>query len=256
MDAEPIPPSQEPPSEPPSLTDRLANVIVAPGDAFAELKNVPVRAANWFVPLILACIATAIYISVAFSQAPILRAMQEQREAAMQKQVTAGKITQAQADQAAAMTEKMLSPSVMKMFGAGGAVLAMAAGLFLMAAAIWLALKYCTTASLDYMKVVEICGLALVIDVPQKIIRLWLVLWKQNLMATVSPVLFLANPSTTNRTHVFLSMIDLVDFWWLAVLSLGLSKVASLRYRTAAVIAFGVWFGFRIVAALLTPSQS
>jgi hypothetical protein len=182
--------------------------------------------------------------------------MQEQREAAMQKQVTAGKITQAQADQATAMTEKLFTPSLMKMLGAGGAVLAMAAGLFLMAAAIWLGLKFCTPARLDYMKVVEICGLALVIDVPQKVIRLWLVLWKQNLMATVSPALFLANPSTTNRTHVFLSMIDLVDFWWLAVLSLGLSKVASLRYRTAAVIAFGGWFGFRVAAALLTPSQS
>jgi hypothetical protein len=255
MDAQPIPSSPEPPSEPSSLTDRLANVIVAPGEVFAEIKNVPVRASNWLVPLILACVATAIYMSVAFSQPPILRAMQEQREAAVQKQVSAGKITQAQAEQATAMTEKMFTPAVMKMFGAGGAVLAMAAGLFLMAAAIWLALKYCTPGPLDYMKVVEICGLALVIDVPQKVLRLWLVLWKQNLMATASPVLFLANPSSTNRTHVFLSMIDLIDFWWLAVLSLGLSKVASLRYRTAAFIAFGVWFGFRIVAALLTPSQ-
>ncbi len=49
-------------------------------------------------------------------------------------------------------------------------------------------------------------------------------------------------------------MIDVVDFWWLAVLSLGLSKVASIRYRTAAFITLGIWFGFRIVAALLTPS--
>jgi hypothetical protein len=256
MDAQPNPPSQEPPAEPSSLTDRLANVMAAPGEVFAEIKNMPVRASNWLVPLILACVVTAIYMSVAFSQPPILRGMEEQREAGMRKQVAAGKITQAQADQAAAMMEKILSPAVMKMVGAGGAVLAMAAGLFLMAVAIWLALKYCTPARLDYMKVVEICGLALVIDVPQKVLRLWLVLWKQNLLATASPALFLANASTTNRTHVFLSMIDLVDFWWLAVLSLGLSKVASLRYRTAAFIAFGVWFGFRIVAALLTPSQS
>jgi hypothetical protein len=37
-------------------------------------------------------------------------------------------------------------------------------------------------------------------------------------------------------------------------LSLGVSKVASIRYRTAAFITFGLWFGFRIVGALLTPS--
>lgn len=111
-------------------------------------------------------------------------------------------------------------------------------------------------AKLDYMKVVEICGLALVIDVPQKILRSFLVLWKENLLATASPTLFLANPSTANKADVFLSMIDAGDFWWLAVLSLGVSQAASIRYRTAAFITFGIWFGFRIIAALLTPSQS
>ena len=66
----------------------------------------------------------------------------------------------------------------------------------------------------------------------------------------------MANPSATNRTAVILSMFDVVDFWWLAVLSLGVSKIASIRYRTAAWVTFGVWFGFRIIAVLLTPSQS
>jgi hypothetical protein len=258
MDAAPIspPPPEGAPSEPSSLTDRLTNVIAAPGEVFAEIKNAPVRASNWLVPLILACIATVVYICVAFSQPAVLRAMQEQRENAMQKKVAAGKITQAQADQAAAVTERFVTPTILRIFGAVGATLASVAGLFLMGVAIWLALKCCTATRLNYMKVVEICGLALVIDVPQKILRIALVSWKENLLATASPTLFLANPSTTNRADVFLSMIDVVDFWWLAVLSLGLSKVASIRYRTAAFITFGVWYGFRIVVALLTPSQS
>jgi hypothetical protein len=258
MDAAPVspPPSEGAPSAPSSLTDRLANVICAPGEVFGEIRNAPVRVSNWLVPLILSCIATAIYISIAFSQPPILRAMQEQREHAVQEKVAAGKMTQAQADQATAMTERFMTPTIMKIFGSGAAILASVAGLFLMGVLIWLALKGCTGAKLNYMKVVEICGLALLIDVPQKLLRSGLVLWKENLLATVSPTLFLAHPSATNKTHVFLSMIDAVDFWWLAVLSLGVSKVVSIRYRTAAFITFGVWYGFRIVAVLLTPSQS
>ena len=51
------------------------------------------------------------------------------------------------------------------------------------------------------MKVVEVCGLALFIDVPQKISAVLLVLWKENLLATASPTLFLANPSTTHRAR-------------------------------------------------------
>src|ERR1039458_2657347 len=182
MDAAPIPspPPEGAPCEPSSLTDRLTNVIAAPAEVFAEIKTAPVRASNWLVPLILACIATAVYISVAFSQPPILRGLQEQRGKAVQKRVAAGKMTQAEADQAAAMAGQFMTPAIMKIFGAGGAVLGSAAGLFLMGAAIWLALKCCTAARLDYMKVVEICGLALVVDVPQKILRSFLVLWKRS----------------------------------------------------------------------------
>jgi hypothetical protein len=256
MDAAPIPPppTESAPPEPSSLTDRLTNVIAAPGEVFGELKNAPVRASNWLVPLVLSCIVTVIYLSVAFSQPAVLRGMTEQRISAMQKRVAAGKLTQAQADQANAVTERYMTPTLLKIFGAGGAILGETAGLFLMSLAISLALKACTEARVNYMKLVELCGLALVIDVPQKIIRLLLVAWKGNLLATASPTLFVDNPSTTNKTDVYLSMIDVVDIWWLAILSLGLSKVASISYRTAAFICFGIWFGFRIIAALLTPS--
>ena len=258
MDAETIPPSppEGAPAEPSSLMDRLTNVIAAPGEVFAEIKNAPVRVSNWLVPLILASIVTAVYITIAFSQPAIVRSMQEQRETTFHKQVAAGKMTQAQADQAAATIEKIMTPTLTKILYSGVAVLASAAGLFLMGLAIWLALKCCPRAKLDYMKVVEICGLALVIDVPQKILRSFLVLWKDNLLATASPTIFLANPSSANKTHVFLSMLDLGDLWWLAVVSLGLSKVASIRYRTAAFITFGLWYGFRIAVVLLSPSQS
>ena len=76
MDAAPIPPPppETAPSEPSSLTDRLTNVIAAPGEVFPEIKNAPVRSSNWLVPLILACIATVIYVSVAFSQPPFCAA--------------------------------------------------------------------------------------------------------------------------------------------------------------------------------------
>ncbi len=250
----PPPPPENAPSAPSTLTDRLADIIAAPGEVFAEVKIAPVRASNWLVPLVLSCITTAVYLCIAFSQPAVLRVMKEQRDTAMQKRIAAGKLTQAQADQAAAAVEQFMTPAIMKIFGAGGAIVVEVAGLFLMGFGIWLSLKCCTAARLEYMKVVEVCGLALLIDVPQKILRSGLVLWKENLLATASPTLFLANPSATNKAHVFLSMFDLVDFWWLAVLSLGVSKVASVRYRTAALITFGVWYGFRLVLALLTPS--
>jgi hypothetical protein len=257
MDAPPpVPPAPEcAPTEPSSLTDRLTNVIAAPGEVFTEIKHTPVQTANWLVPLLLVCLAGVFYGVMALSQPGVLRGIEDTREKAMQKQVAAKKITQAQADQASAIAERFMTPAVLKIFGAGGAICASVGGLFLMALALWLALKAATAASLRYMKVVEVCGLALMIDLPQKIIRTWLVTWKENMFVTLSPTLFVAHPDMHNRTDVLLSMFDLIDFWWLAVLSLGLCKVASIPYRTAAFIAFGLWFGFRIVTALLTLMQ-
>ena len=156
-----------------------------------------------------------------------------------------------------AMAEKFTTPTILKFFRGLRRCRGRRERAFSMAAAIWLALKSFAGVRLDYMKVVEICGLALVIDVPQKILRIALVAWKGNWLATVSPTLFLANPSNTNKMDVLLSIFDLGDFWWLAVLSVGVSKVASIRYRSAAVITFGIWLGFRIVAVLLRrPSLS
>src|SRR6202453_2308141 len=133
MDAAPIPPPppEDAPSEPSSVTDSLTNIIISPGEVFEEIKPAPVRASNWVVPLILSCIATVVYICIAFSQPGILRAMQEQRQYAMQKKVAAGKLTQAQADQATAVTERFVTPTILKIFGAGAAILGSVGGLFL-----------------------------------------------------------------------------------------------------------------------------
>src|SRR5277367_6665687 len=101
MDTAPTdPPPVEAPPEPSSLTDRLTNVIAAPGEAFDEIKARPVSAANWLMPLALSVAGGIVYILLAFSQPAILNSLKEQREAAFQKNVDAGKMTQAQADQA------------------------------------------------------------------------------------------------------------------------------------------------------------
>lgn len=238
-----------------SLLDRLTGVITSPGEVFEEIKGRPVAVSNWLAPLALACALGILYCVMAFSQPAVVQGMQDQRVKAIQKQVQAGKMTQDQADKASAMMDKIMSPTILKIFGGGGAIMASSIGLFLMAFWLWGGLKLFTEAGLDYMKVVEVCGLALVLDVLQKIVRTWLVTWKQNMMVTLSPTLFLAHPDMQNRMHVLLSVADPLDFWWLAVLSLGISKVASVRYGTAAALAFGGWFLLRGLQILMIRPQ-
>lgn len=232
----------------------MAGVITGPGAVFEDVKGRAVRSANWVVPLALACLATMVYLGVAFSRPAVVAGVRDQQRKVMEKQVAAGKMTKAVADQVTAMGEKFMTPTVLAAFGAMSAILSSVAGLFAMGVVIWMTLRWGAGVEVDYMKVVEVCGLALVIDVPQKLIRSFLVLWRENLMATVSPALFLSNPSAGRRGDVLLSIFDAVDIWWLAVLALGVSKVTGVSYRTAGCITFGWWFGYRILAVLLIPT--
>ena len=257
MDAatNPPPATESAPPEPMSLIDRLTGVITSPGEVFDDVKASPVRNSNWALPFILVCLAGIFYTCMAFSQQAVVTAMQDQREQAIQKQVAAGKIPQAQADQAITMTRNMMTPTVMKVTGGIFALIGSAGSLFLMALCVWGGVKMLDETQVGFMKITEVCGLALVIDVLQKIIRAWLVMWKENILSTVSPTLLLANPDMTNRRDIFLSMIDPIDVWWLVVMSLGVSKVSGLSKGKSAALCFGIWFGFRIIMAFLTPAK-
>jgi hypothetical protein len=253
MDVAPVPSPELPSAQSYSLPALLADVYAAPGDVFDYIKTAPVRVANWLVPLILVAIMAFVYVMVAFSQPGVLYSMQVARDKAFQKNVAAGKMTQAQADAAEKIAARILTPATLRLFSAIGAFAALATGLFLMALVLWLAVRIVHHSGVEYMKVVEVCALAGMIDLLQKTVRSILVVWKGNLLVTVSPTLFLEHPSISNRSDVWLSLLDPIDIWWLAILSLGLSKVASIHYAKAAPWVFGLWFGFRAAATVLTP---
>jgi hypothetical protein len=255
MDVAPPPSPESKPAGAYPLPTMLADVYAAPGDVFEYIKNAPVRAMTWLTPMILVAVMAIVYVLIAFSQPGVLQSMRDAREKAFQKQVAAGKMTQAQADGFEKMTEKIMTPGITKLFAVGGGLATTALGFFVVALVLWLAARIVHSSTVSYMKVLEVCALAGMIDVLQKGIRAILVVWKGNLIVTLSPTLFVDNPNMANRTHLWLSLIDPIDVWWLAVLSLGLSKVASIHYAKTAMWAFGLWYGFRAAAILLTPVQ-
>src|SRR5581483_1646362 len=171
-------PENTTPPEPAPLLDRLTNVITAPGEAFEDVKNRPVAAWNWCLPLLLSCLGAILYCVMAFSQPGVMNPIRDAQDQALEKQVAAGKLSQDKADAAVDVMQR-----VTKILAPMAAVFACCAGLFLMALAVWLLLKL-ADANLAYMKVVEVCGLALIIDVPQKIVPTWLVTWKENMLVT------------------------------------------------------------------------
>ena len=90
-----------------SLVARLFNVFATPGDVFEEVRAAEPKTLNWLVPILICIAAGWIFVFTIFSQASILQQIREQQAKAFEQQVTAGKMTKAQAEQAEQMMEKM-----------------------------------------------------------------------------------------------------------------------------------------------------
>jgi hypothetical protein len=66
--------------------------------------------------------------------------------------------------------------------------------------------------------------------------------------ATPGLALAISNFDPDNKLHVLLSSVNVFTIWYLAVLSIGLGKLANVKTAKAAIWVFGLW----IVWTLLT----
>lgn len=121
-----------------SLPARLLNVFATPGEVFAEVVTTKPSVSNWLVPVIISCFVGVIAAVVLLSQPSILHKIREQQQATLEKSVKAGKMTQAQADEAMEVIEKFSSPIMMSITGSIATIFGKFIGLFLWALGLWL----------------------------------------------------------------------------------------------------------------------
>jgi hypothetical protein len=221
-----------------SFSDKVMNVFSAPGELFEGIAKSEKQNSNWSIPLILTMIAGIIFVFVAFSQAPIQDQVREQQEKGFQKQVESGKMTQEQADRTLSMIPKPGSPLSM-VISAVFVVFVTAAMLFGFALAFWLVGKWVFKAPATYSKVLEVVGLSMYVSVLGSIITLLLVVAMGSIYATPSLALAVSHYDPANKVDKLLASVNLVTFWYLAVVSVGLGKIFSVS-TTKALVAVGV----------------
>jgi hypothetical protein len=224
-----------------SLAAHLINVLAVPGDVFGEVAKAAPRVAHWLVPVWLASLVGMIAVFVMFSQPAILQQVREAREIAMQKQVQAGKLTRQQADMAAQTTERFLTPTVLKIFGSGGAVVGSFGYLFVVALYVWLVGAKAFKADFPFPRALEVCGLSLMVGVVGGLVQVCLVLLKGNLYVSAGPALFITNFDPANKTHLLLAALNVFTLWQMAVLAVGLARTTGARWLRALVWLLVPW---------------
>ncbi len=240
--SQPMPENPPPPAS--TLTERLTNVFVSPSEVFDEVKTSPPTSANWIVPLVVTMIVGIIFAMVVFSQPAVLQAVKDAKDKKsdeIQQLVTKGKMSQPDADRAREWADKLTTPTFLRVFGILGTVIGNSLGLFLTAGVLWLVGRSAFGAYFDYMKGVEVAGLALMIMVLGAIIQMLLVVIYGNTSVTASPRLFLSHFDPTNKVHLILSALNIFTLWYVAVLSAGLAKLSGTSFFKAAALLFGLW---------------
>lgn len=237
-----------PGTEETSLAARLTNVFLAPGEVFAEIKGRAVVPANWIAPTVIAMIVGIIYVMVVFSQPAVIQGIKDAQEKAMQQQVAKGKMTQQQADAAMETAQKFTTPTIMKSLGIIGVIFASAIWLFFLALVLWLVGRFAMRGPVTYMKAVEVVGLSAMISVLGGIVGTALaVIYGSNFM-TPSAILLVGHFDPHNLEHQVLASLNMMTFWYMAVLSVGLAQTSGKGFFHAAAWICSLWALYSVLA--------
>jgi hypothetical protein len=241
--APPIPDSQAAPSQPPATTlvAKLFNVIAAPGEVFAEVSMAPMRPATWLVPVLIYAVVGVITVCILFAQPTIRQIIHDEQVKALDQQVQQGKMTQAQEDQALQVMEKFTGPAMMAVGGGVFMVIFSFISVFWWALVLWLLGRWILKARFDYLKAVEVAGLASVLIVLSMIIATLLGVILGRLYVGPSLALLVKDFDPKNRVHLLLGAANLFYVWHTTVLGIGLSKLSGASAAKGLMVVFVYW---------------
>ena len=142
----------------------------------------------------------------------------------MDQQVKAGKLTQAQADQALAVMEKFAGPTMLMVFGCAGAVFGSFAHIFWWAFVLWLMAQwFLKKPRFLFSRPPRSPGLTTMILVLGTVVTILLTVITGKLGMTPSLALTLGEFDLKNRMHLLLAAVNIFSFWQIGVAACGLA---------------------------------
>ena len=249
---EPLPvqeslPNARPDAPPPpamSFAARLLNVFAIPGEVFEVVRANRFCVLNWLLPALLLAVVGVLTVVVVFSQPSVqkqVRELGEQQAKALEQQVKAGKVTQADADQFQPIIRWWSDPDMRKIVNSMAAVVIGVARVFWWAFILWLVGRMYLKVQFGYTKALEVAGLALLISVLGEVVMLALTVNLTKVFTTPGLALVAPDFGATQKGYLMLGIYTVFSFWLVGVLSVGLARLARVPFLRAAWFVFAVW---------------
>jgi hypothetical protein len=232
---------------------RMVNVLAAPSEVFAEIKERPVEHSNWLVPAIVSLFLGIAGVLLLFSQDWAMQEIQRAQDKAMRQQVAQGKLKQEQADQAQEMMKRFM-PVMVKVGGSVATTVYAFGGPFFWGFVIWLLGVKVFKADFEFMKAVEAAGLASIIFALSGLIGV-LFSFAMGKLTYVSGAFFLKEFDFNSRAHFALAAINPFYIWYAAVMASAVATLSGVSYVKAAAWIFGIWILWRVALISINLGQ-
>lgn len=236
-----------------SKSDAITGVITSPSETYETIALTP-KKNYWIIPTLIYLLVSLIVTFLILRDEQIMtNTMDKQKaqvEKSMQERVEKGKMTQEQSKQAIEQAEKFMNPKSLffQIIGYGSSATIPFMILFILSIVYLLILKM-LKANSDFSSILNVVGLAMIINVIGSIITLVLSIVMGDI-STLSLGLVIKESMVGLKMYELLNKIDLITIWFYIVIAIGLAKTAKISSAKAFASVFGVW----VLWLLLTSS--
>lgn len=244
-----------------SHSDKMIGILSEPSKTFESISKFPPKTIDWLLPIFLLLLFVAVSRIIVLNNDEIkFDAKQKQIakiEETMQKAVTAGKMTQQQADQ---QLEKIQEQ--MDKFGGGIGTVIQTVGIFIvgfiiffiMTGIYYLFIKFLLKGEGTFTSALVANGLTAYIAIIAVIIAAILSLVFSRMFNDVSVAAFMNTDKTTFLGFI-LGRLDIITIWVYIVLSIGFAKMfKSVTTGKYYGLVFGIWIIGSFLLFLLSKS--
>jgi len=233
-----------------TLTDSLSGVFTEPGNTFIEIKRSS-KKTFWVIPIIIFAIITGISSFIVLNDEELSADIKKQQIDAMKERfdtaVKEGKMTRDEANEQLDKSQKMFSGGMFIVFGLIGGIISVFIFFFLKAL-VYLGVFKIYKGTAGYVNIMNVLGVASIISSIQMIIDSVLAIFMGRLFVNIGPVLLFSQEQLGKQMYMFVANFDLINIWYLSVVSIGLAKVSGVKTSTSAITVFALW----IIWVLLT----
>lgn len=232
----------------------MLNLFATPGAVFEEVRVSAHAMGNWVVPALIAGVAMALAALVISSSPAFAKRTSEQQEkfrVAQTNAVAAGKLTAAEMEQGVQTIAAVTQPAVVQPLALLGGFTFGVLRVFWWSVLLWVFARWLLRQPVGYQKLLEVAGLSSLIAALSAVVLLAVMINFRASFQGGGFALVVNDLSDDSAQWPVVLALNIMNFWQVAILGLGLARLAQVPWFRAAFPVLVYWIGTEFLMVLV-----